>query len=80
MRLGLYEKASPGCQWASCLHIAPTWKVVDGGKRLAKVRVCGDYRAVNEELLKVAQVVPKIGELKQQLAGFTFYDRFTHLQ
>ena len=23
--MGLYEKASPGCEWASCVHIAQTW-------------------------------------------------------
>ena len=76
--LQLYERASEGCQWASCLHIAPTWtQSADGtGKKLSKIRVCGDYRAVNEELVNVAQVVPRISEIKQRLTGFKFYARF----
>jgi transposase InsO family protein len=78
---GLYESASPGCQWASELHIAPTYTTVadEHGtltQRLVKIRVCGDYRAVNEELLKVAQVVPNIAGLKQDLRGFNYYARF----
>jgi len=50
--LGLYEKASTSCQWASCLHIAPTWETVPGPMgttpKLKKIKICGDYRAVNE--------------------------------
>jgi len=78
--LGMYEQASPGCLWASCLHIAPTWKSVDSPSgptpKLEKIRVCGDYRAVNEQLVKVAQVVPLISDIKQKLAGFRCYARF----
>jgi hypothetical protein len=78
--LGMYEKASPGCLWASCLHIAPTWKSQETpagpAPKLEKIRVCGDYRAVNEQLIKVAQVVPLISDIKQKLAGFRCYARF----
>ena len=75
--LGLYEPASPGCQWASPVHVAPTWTLNEHGeRRLAKVRICGDYREVNAELSKVAQVVPLIGDIKQKLAGHRFYARF----
>ena len=62
--LGLYEQASEGCRWASCLHIAPTWKPIQTpsgpDRRLVKIRICGDYRSVNEQLVKIAQVSPHI--------------------
>jgi len=78
--LGMYEKASPGCLWASSLHIAPTWKNTETPSgptpKLEKIRVCGDYRAVNEQLVKVAQVVPLISDINQKLAGFHCYARF----
>jgi hypothetical protein len=74
---GLWERASPACQWASSLHIAPTYVVgEDGEPRLKKIRVCGDYRRVNEELDTVAQVIPNIDAVKRTLVGFQYYAKF----
>ena len=38
--------------------------------------ICGDYRAVNEQMVKIAQVVPLIRDIKQKMAGFNYYARF----
>ena len=68
--LGLYEPAPPGCRWASPLHIAPTYRVDEKGRqRLVKIRICGDYREVNSQLVKVAQVVPIITAIKRKLCA-----------
>ena len=81
LAMGLYEQASQGCLWASCLHIAPTWtKTRQAGgtvvRTLKKLRVCGDYRAVNTQLANIAQAVPLISDIKQKMKGHLFYARF----
>ena len=75
--LGLYEPAPSGCQWASPLHIAPTYRVDEKGRQtLVKIRICGDYCEVNLQLVKVAQVVPIISDIKRKLSGHSYYARF----
>ena len=73
---GMWERAGAECKWASYPHIAPTWEKNEFQTRLVKIRVCGDYREVNDRLENIPEVVPNIRDIKGKLAGRKYFAKF----
>ena len=63
VKTGLLEPA-PHTEWASRTHFAlkaAAGERLDGPNH--KIRECGDYRAVNDQIAKLVPSVPKLGYL-----------------
>jgi len=70
---GLYEPASQNVEWCSELLIVGTR---DSQGKVKRLRIVGDYRDVNQRIVRVAQYIPNLAEIRRKAAGKKFYAKF----